>query len=239
MARCYPPGGIVISTGAWADSAASDAEIHQRVDRLPIHSNQLKSVPGLVRWSYRAEALARELSPEFTWCGNLKPAGYPARWVHARSGTPYGIIFHGTDLLKLERHVARSPIRRATARAVIGSAAVYVTNSRWTAGVCERVLEQLGFDPAERGPRARGPARDRSRALPARPRFARDSRPLRPRRGTLASHGHATGRAQRSGRRHQGHGAARRRLSGPGVHRGGRRRDQAVTRNPREIARRG
>ncbi len=152
MARCYPPGGMVVSTGAWAGSAASDAEVLQRVDRLPIHSTRLRTLPGLVRWSHRAGELVRELSPEFIWCGNLKPAGYPARWVHARSATPYGIIFHGTDLLKLEHHVARSSTRRATARAVIGSAAICITNSRWTAGVCERVLQRLGFDPARGGP---------------------------------------------------------------------------------------
>lgn len=152
VARCYPPGEMVVSTGAWPDSAASDTEIHQRVDRLAIHATRLKTLPGLLRWSHRAEELVRELSPDFIWCGNLKPAGYPARWVHARSVTPYGIIFHGTDLLKLEHHAARSSIRRATARTVIGSAAVYVTNSRWTAGVCERVLQRLGFDPARRGP---------------------------------------------------------------------------------------
>ena len=119
---------------------------------LPIHSNQLKTLPGLVRWSRRAGALGREINAEFTWCANLKPAGYPARWVNARNGTPYGIIFHGTDLLKLEHHIAASPIRRATARAVIGSSAVCVVNSRWTAGVCERVLDQLGFEAAQRGP---------------------------------------------------------------------------------------
>ena len=143
---------MVVSTGAWPDSAASDALVPQRVDRIPIASNRLKSLPGLVRWSHRAGELVRELRPEFIWCANLKPAGYPARWLHARTGIPYGIIFHGTDLLKLAGHVAQSPIRRASARAVIGSAAVYVTNSRWTAGVCERVLAQLGFDSARRGP---------------------------------------------------------------------------------------
>jgi hypothetical protein len=238
MARCYPPAGMVISTGAWPDSAASDAEIHQRVDRLPIHSSQLKSVSGLVRWSYRAEALARELSPEFTWCGNLKPAGYPragsmperhpvrdhfSRHRPAQAGAARGPFAdparHGPRGDRLRRGLRhQQPLDRGCLRARAGAARI---RSR------------------ETGPSARGPAGNRSRALPARPRFARDTGALRPRRGTLAPHGDATGRAQRSGRRHQGHGAARRRLSGPGVHRGGRRRDQAVTRSPREIARRG
>lgn len=152
MARCYPPEGIVVSTGSWPGSAAADAEVPQRVDRLAVDSTRLRTVPGLVRWSHRAETLAREIRPEFIWCGNVKPAGYPARWVHARTGIPYAIIFHGTDLLKLEHHIAASPLRRATARALLGSAAVYVANSRWTAGVCARVLDQLGFDAEHRGP---------------------------------------------------------------------------------------
>lgn len=152
MARCYPLGGMVISTGAWPGSPQADAEVPQRIDRLAIHSTRLKTLPGLLRWSHRAGELARELRPEFIWCGNIKPAGYPTRWLHARNGTPYGIILHGSDLLKLEQHIAGSSLRQATARAVLGAAAVCVVNSRWTASLCERVLDQLGFDPARRGP---------------------------------------------------------------------------------------
>lgn len=138
---------MVVSTGEWADSAASDAEIPQRVDRVPIHSTRLKTLPGLVRWSRRAGELARELNPDFIWCANLKPAGYPALWVHARHGTPYGILFYGTDLLKLQHHIRASLIRRQTARLVIGSAAALVAISRWTAGRCEGVLRELGLEP--------------------------------------------------------------------------------------------
>ena len=178
MARCYPPGGMVVCTGAWPDSAASDAQVLQRVDRVPTGSSRLKTLPGLMAWSRRAVALGREVNAEFTWCANLKPAGYPARWVNLRNGTPYGIIFHGTDLLKLEHHTPNRPsdvLRRAT---VIGSSAVCIVNSRWTAGVCDRVLEQLGFDAAKRGPVRvvpLGTAPDRFRPAWIRARFARNT----------------------------------------------------------------
>jgi phosphatidylinositol alpha-1,6-mannosyltransferase len=92
----------------------------------------------------------RDTGSDFIWCGNLKPAGYPARWVHARTDVPYAIIFHGTDLLKLEHHVNASFTRHTTARALIGSAAVCVANSRWTAAVCDRVLDRLGLEPDSR-----------------------------------------------------------------------------------------
>jgi phosphatidylinositol alpha-1,6-mannosyltransferase len=143
MARCYPPEMLVVSTGSWPGSTESDALIPHRVDRLPMNSTRLRTPVGLARWSRRACALAREVGAEFIWCANLKPAGYPARWVHARTGIPYGVMFHGSDLLKLEHHIQASRTRNAVARVLIGNAAVCVTNSRWTTGVCERVLDRL------------------------------------------------------------------------------------------------
>jgi phosphatidylinositol alpha-1,6-mannosyltransferase len=152
MARCYPPGGLVFSTGSWPGSDAADALNPQRVDRVPVHSLRLKTPFGLARWAQRAHRLVRETGAGFIWCANLKPGGYPGRWVHARTGIPYAIIFHGSDLLKLEHHVRVSGLRKITARTLIRSAAVCVTNSRFTSSVCERLLDQLGLDPAERPP---------------------------------------------------------------------------------------
>ena len=146
MARCYPRGGLVVSTGSWPGSAETDAEIPQRVDRIPINSNRLKKPLGCMRWAQRAYALVRETGPEFIWSANIKPAGYPARWLHGVTGLPYAIIFHGSDLLKLEHHITASVTRRTTARALVGSAAVCVTNSRWTTEVCNRVMDQLGLE---------------------------------------------------------------------------------------------
>ena len=145
MARCYPTNGLVISTGSWPGSAASDAKIPQRVDRLAVHSDKLKSPLGCLRWARRAQALVRETRPEFIWSANLKPAGYPVRWVHGVTGVPYAIIFHGSDLLKVEHHIVASARRLTTARALIGSAAVCVANSKWTAEACQRVLDRLNL----------------------------------------------------------------------------------------------
>ena len=175
MARCYPPGKVVFSTGSWPDSAASDARIPQRVDRIPVHSDRLRTAVGLARWSQRAHTLARDTRTDFIWCANLKPAAYPARWVHARTGLPYAIMFHGSDLLKLGHHVEASLARRATAEAVIGTAAVCITNSRWTTAMCERVLDQLELEPTRRPPVRTVPLG----ADPRRYRPGIDSRPVR------------------------------------------------------------
>ena len=181
VARCYPPNGMVISTGAWPNSAQSDATVPQRVDRLSLDARRLRTLPGLIRWCYRAGQLTRTLNPEFIWCGNVKPAGYPARWVHARYRTPYGIIFHGTDLLKLQHKMGRSLLRRCAARLAIESAAVLVSNSRWTAARCEEVLVELGLDAMRNRIRVVVPGTDPVRFRPGvdtsavRARFGLDS----------------------------------------------------------------
>jgi phosphatidylinositol alpha-1,6-mannosyltransferase len=145
LARHYQPGTLVVSTGQYGDGPNADAHLPNVVDRLRIPSRRLRALQGLVLWSRRAASLARSLHPEFVWCGNLKPAGYPARWVRQRVGTPYGILVYGTDLLLLQRQIRRSAVKRQTVRALIGSAAVLVAISHWTQDLCRTVLDELGL----------------------------------------------------------------------------------------------
>src|SRR4051812_1578130 len=109
MAMRYPPGKLLVSTGSCEGSAAVDATFPSVIDRLSIRSRRLRTLQGLLVWSRRAVNLARTVRPEFVWCGNFKPAGYAARWVRQRVGTPYGILFYGTDLLLLQQRIQRSP----------------------------------------------------------------------------------------------------------------------------------
>ena len=146
LARRYAPGSLVISTGRHPGSGEFDASLPNVVDRIGVPSRRLRTLHGLLLWSHRAAVLARTIKPEFVWCGNFKPAGYPARWIRRRSGTRYGIIFYGTDLLLLQRQIQRSVTKRRTARAIIGSASVLVAISAWTRNLALSVLEQLGFD---------------------------------------------------------------------------------------------
>ena len=145
LARRYPAGSLVVSTGQYGSGSSADADFPNVVDRLGIPSRRLRALQGLVLWSRRAAGLARSLRPEFVWCGNLKPAGYPARWVRQRVGTPYGILVFGTDLLLLQRQIRRSAVKRQTVKALISSAAVMVAISRWTRDLCLTVLDELGL----------------------------------------------------------------------------------------------
>jgi phosphatidyl-myo-inositol dimannoside synthase len=146
LARHYPAGSLIVSTGFHPESALVDGQFPNRVDRLSTRADRLRTIQGIVRWSRRAMALARSADIEFSWCGNLKPAGYPARWLAARMRIPYGLMVHGGDLLILQQQIVRSRHKRRTTRALLQSASVIVANSRWTADLCRSLLITLRLE---------------------------------------------------------------------------------------------
>lgn len=150
VARRYLPGSLIVSTGSFPGSEESDARFPHPVDRMPIESRRLRAVHGWVPWCRRAAILARAVRPGFVWCGNLKPAAYPAAWIGWRTGAPHGVFLYGTELLLLRHRVRAMPRKRLAGRRLLGSAAVLVGISRWTSALCAEVLELLGIDPATR-----------------------------------------------------------------------------------------
>src|SRR6185312_694307 len=146
LARRYPPGSLIVSTGQHGDASEVDASFPNRVDRLPIPARRLRTIQGILLWSRRVAVLARSTDAEFIWCGNIKPAAYPAKWTMERTGTPFGILLHGGDLLILQHQVHQSAIKRKTAAALLSSAAVLVANSEWTRDRCLTLLSELDID---------------------------------------------------------------------------------------------
>ena len=162
LALRYPPQSLVVSTGAYEGSAESDARFPQPIDRVGIRATRLRTIQGLARWTWRAGTLAKRWRPRFTWCGELKPAGYPPRWLRARHGIPYGVIVYGTELLLIDAKIRRSRFKRRTAGSMIGKAAVLVAISRWTADLARQVLHQLELDiPIETVPLGTNPTQFR------------------------------------------------------------------------------
>ncbi len=143
LALRYPPKSLVVSTGTYPDSAASDARFSQTIDRVGIRATRLRTINGLALWTWRASALARTFRPGFAWCGELKPAGYPARFLSRWHGVPYGVVVHGTELLLLDAKIRRSRFKRWTAGGLLSGAAVIAANSTWTGNLAKAVLELL------------------------------------------------------------------------------------------------
>jgi phosphatidylinositol alpha-1,6-mannosyltransferase len=146
LALRYPPRELIVSTPADRDSSEVDGTFGAVIDRLPIGARSTKTLPGLLFWSRRAASLARQHRPQFVYCGNLKPAGYPARWVNERVRIPYGILLYGGDLLSEQHKIRHSAFKRRTARVIFGGAAVLVAISSWTRDLTLSVLGELGLD---------------------------------------------------------------------------------------------
>lgn len=149
LAKRYPAGTLLVSTGLHPGSEQVDAELPNRVDRVGIKSTRLRTIQGLLAWSHRLRRLAQAFDPAFIWCGNLKPAAFPALWVRRREGIPYGIMLYGSELLLLQQRTRRMPRKRWAARMAIRQAAVLVAVSDWTRRLSLEVLDELGLRPGE------------------------------------------------------------------------------------------
>ena len=145
LALGYPPGGLIVSTGSLSGAAESDARFPNRIDRLAVPSSRLKTLRGLILWSRRVTALTVEHQVPFIWCGNFRPAAYPAKWAHERVGVPYAVMVHGGDLLALRHNYETRAMKRSVARSLIGGAEVLVANSRYTHDLAWDVLRELGL----------------------------------------------------------------------------------------------
>ena len=146
LLKRYPKGKLIVSTPQDPDAAEVDGQFNGAVDRLPVSRGRTKTLPGLLLWSRRAASLARQHHVGFVYCGNVKPAGYPARWVFERTHTPYCIFFYGADLLSEQHKYHHSGFKRHSARAIIGGAAALVAVSSWTRDLALTVLGELGLD---------------------------------------------------------------------------------------------
>jgi phosphatidylinositol alpha-1,6-mannosyltransferase len=145
IARHQKEGELVVSTGAAPGADSSGLN----VDRVPVPIERLRTLSGLRRWGARVVELHDAGPMSFTWVGNLKPAGYPAHWLRARRGVPYGVMLYGLDLLLLERQIGRSPVKRAIARRLLGGASATVAISSWTAARAQRLRSTLGLEAGE------------------------------------------------------------------------------------------
>lgn len=148
IARRYPRGELLVSTGQHRDSLETDGRFQGTViDRLPIPARGLKSLAGLLFWSRRVASLGRQHKPAFTWSDSVRPSAYPAKWTYERVGTRYGVLVHGGDLLAELHRIHHSRFARRTAKALFASASAVVANSQWTREQAQKVLRELGLDP--------------------------------------------------------------------------------------------
>jgi phosphatidylinositol alpha-1,6-mannosyltransferase len=136
---------MVVSTGTVETRAGADDGWGGQVDRLPVPSDRLRTAPGLVRWARRGQALVLSHQPGILWAGNLKPAGHVAHWLGRRHRIPYGVLLYGGDVLRLERQVERSRVKRLVARRLLGEAGRIAAISQWTLDRTLALARELGI----------------------------------------------------------------------------------------------
>lgn len=150
LCRRFAPDAMAVSTVAAPGAAAFDAGEGYEIDRQPFPfrtANRLASQARWARWLVRRARRAPGASGggvDLVHCGNVRPVGYAVWWAHRRTGVPYVLYVNGGDVLREQRKVAGSLLKRRTARRIFGDAAAIVANSAWTADVTAGVMRAAG-----------------------------------------------------------------------------------------------
>lgn len=148
MAEFARRARLTVSTGSMP--GADDGPFPAGVDRLPIATGRLKTLPARWLWRARLSALIGRHRPSFIWCGNIRPAAGVALAAAASRRVPVGVLLHGGDLLQLADRYRRNPRRRRLAQRLLSAPVVLVANSRWTANLATDVAGQFGADLTDR-----------------------------------------------------------------------------------------
>lgn len=142
LCRRLAPDDVLVSTVAHPGALDIDRREPYRVHRQPFsfaHANRFINVARWTGW------LRREARPgDVIHCGNLRPVGYATWWTAKRTGVPYVAHVYGGDLLREQKKIAESGLKRATARAILGGAAGVVGCSKWTAELARHVMAEAG-----------------------------------------------------------------------------------------------
>jgi phosphatidylinositol alpha-1,6-mannosyltransferase len=132
-----------VSTVASRGADAFDRHESYNIYRQRFPFDRANRFTNQLRW---AHWLTSRQAPRFDvlHCGNIRPVGYAVRWVHRKQRTPYLVYVNGGDLLRERRKAQKSPIKRQTARWILGQAAGIVATSRWVAELTSEVMNEVG-----------------------------------------------------------------------------------------------
>lgn len=162
LCRRLGPGPVVVSTvaadpGREAAASAFDAGESYEVVRQRFPFRGAKTVFNQARWAQWVVGRCREQDAgsavarsTIMHCGNVRPAGYPTWWANRVTGMPYLVYVYGGDLLREQRKLARSALKRWTARRIFEDSSGVVAISGWTAALASEVMDAAGVRRAPR-----------------------------------------------------------------------------------------
>jgi phosphatidylinositol alpha-1,6-mannosyltransferase len=156
LCRRLAPDGVTVSTvapdaGEEQAAAAFDAAEPYEIVRQPFPFRGAKTVFNQARWARwlvpRCAARPATTAPpaaDIVHCGNIRPAGYPVWWAHHVTGVPYLVYVYGGDLLREQRKLRVSALKRWTARRIFEDSACVVAISDWSATLAADVMRLAG-----------------------------------------------------------------------------------------------
>src|SRR5687767_14523544 len=109
------------------------------IHRQPFHFREANRFINQVKWARWLTDFCRG-DIDVIHCGNIRPSGYAVAWTAARLGLPYIVYVNGGDLLREKQKAAASPLKRRTARRILGGAAGIAAISKWSGELAGQVM---------------------------------------------------------------------------------------------------
>lgn len=132
-----------VSTVRVDGDSAFDRGERYRIHRQPFHVREANRFANQMKWARWLTRFSRD-KVDVLHCGNIRPVGYAVSWASMRLALPYIVYVNGGDLLREQRKAAASPLKRFTARRILGRAAGIAAISKWVAELTGEVMRQVG-----------------------------------------------------------------------------------------------
>jgi len=149
LTRNFPRDGVRVSTVATGGGVNAVGRLSAipgvPVQRMPFTFREARRLASVVRWARWSAHAVRAEGVSVLHVGNIRPAGYVAAWLSLRLRVPYLIYVHGADLYRERRKCRESRVKRIISRLIFGRADSIVANSRHTATMARKLLDQLGI----------------------------------------------------------------------------------------------
>jgi len=127
-----------VATGSWAGELPRRRG-EPRLLALPFEMRSAHRPWNLWRTARRLEADLREHPADVLVGGSLRPFGLLCARLARRRGMRFVQVLHGGDLLQTARKWQEHPVKRHRWRRLLGAPELYAVNSRYTAGLAERL----------------------------------------------------------------------------------------------------
>lgn len=133
LAASFPGHSICVSTPRMAGAGDFDAKATYEIRRPPIPRRKAHLFVFALFWFGHVLVECFKNRYDVLLCGNVTPVGWICRWVSRIRGIPYVIFFHGMDVERVARKLAKPGPQARALEKTLAEARICFANSRDTA----------------------------------------------------------------------------------------------------------